>query len=73
MLIVLRDPSKGTLAEGRAGMLSVGNDLQTAETQFGLIATARLSPSGFALGDAHTIVHRPMPNCSTLHPLSSPT
>jgi uracil-DNA glycosylase len=53
ILTVLRDPGRATLAEGGSGMLSVENDDQTAETQFGLMESAGLTPSDFTPWNAY--------------------
>jgi Uracil DNA glycosylase superfamily. len=53
MLTILRDPGKGTLYETGSGMLSVENDDQTAETQFGLMEQAGLTPADFTPWNAY--------------------
>lgn len=48
MLSVLRDPGSGAGREGRgSGMLSIENNDVTAETQFGLMTAAGLTPGDF--------------------------
>ena len=53
MLTILRDPGKGTLAEGGSGMLCVENNDQSAEVQFGLMESAGLTPADITPWNAY--------------------
>lgn len=53
MLTILRDPGKGTREKGGSGMLCVENDDQSADTQFGLMEQAGLTPADFTPWNAY--------------------
>ena len=53
MLTILRDPGKGTLDAGGSGMLCVENNDQSAEVQFGLMESAKLTPADFTPWNAY--------------------